>query len=136
MQDKPEPVVLVVDDEACVRSLTAEILEDAGFRAVQACDADEALRLLRQRCDIEVVLTDIEMPGSLDGLALALRIRECWPGIGLVLTSGGRPISQKTLPREGLFMPKPYSGATLVRRIRDLTGCAMATQGRPRAVSL
>lgn len=131
MKDPEKPVVLIVEDEACVRSLSAEILEDAGFCAVEASNADEALRILRQRCDIRVVFTDVEMPGSLDGLALAWRIREAWPRIGLVLTSGGWPLSKKAMPREGFFMQKPYSGAALVRRIRDVTSGLMGGAPRP-----
>jgi CheY-like chemotaxis protein len=113
------PLVLVVDDDPCVRAVGADILADAGFAVLEACDAAEALVVLAAHPDISVVFSDVEMPGALDGLALASRASELRPGIGIVLTSGGHPIDATKLPCDGLFVRKPYAGAVLLRRIAD-----------------
>ena len=113
--------MLVVEDDPLVRLTDVDILEDAGYEVLEAHDAEEALTILGHRSDVGVVLTDIQMSGSLDGLALAWRIRERLPWIGLVLTSGGRSIVQSSMPREGRFVQKPYAAATLVRRIAEVS---------------
>jgi CheY-like chemotaxis protein len=116
---KPRCLVLIVEDEFFVRMMGAGLLEEAGFDVLQAGDGDEALRLLESRPDVRVVFSDIEMPGSLDGLGLARCICERWPRIGIVLTSGHR-LRAETIPDEGRFLPKPYDGATLVRHIEEI----------------
>lgn len=129
------PLVLVVDDDPRVRELGADILEDAGFQVLQAADADEALKVLSAHPDISVVFSDVEMPGRLDGLALAYRVSELCPGIGIVLASGGRVIDPSKLPREGIFVRKPYSAPALLRRIAEaMNGHDCATTA-PRAVT-
>ena len=75
------PVILVVEDEFLVRISTVEMIEDAGFRVLQAADADEAIEILQVRPDIRVIFTDIHMPGSMDGLRLAHAVRARWPPI-------------------------------------------------------
>lgn len=117
---KRDFVVLVVEDEPFVRMLGADALEDAGFGVLEACNADEALRLLGARSDVRIVFTDIEMPGSVDGLALAWRIHERWPRIGVVLTSGRCFIDPASMPHGDLFMPKPYAAWALVRQIETI----------------
>lgn len=112
-------LVLVVDDDPCVRAAGADILADAGFAVLEACDADEALAVLAAYPGISVIFSDVEMPGALDGLALASRARELHPGIGIVLTSGGHAFDRTNLPSDGLFVRKPYAGPALLRRIAD-----------------
>jgi CheY-like chemotaxis protein len=129
------PLVLVVDDDPCVRAVGADILADAGFAVLEACDADEALRLLAAHPDISVVFSDVEMPGALDGLALASRATELRPGIGIVLTSGGRALERCELPCESHFVRKPYAGAVLLRRIADAMGRLDLDPGERRALS-
>jgi CheY-like chemotaxis protein len=129
------PLVLVVDDDASVRAVGADILADAGFAVLEACNADEALRILAAHPDINVVFSDVEMPGALDGLALASRVSELCPGIGIVLTSGGREIDRLSLPRDGVFVRKPYAGAVLLRRIADAMGKLDLDPGERRALS-
>ena len=85
---EPKPVVLIVEDEFLVRVFAVDIAEEAGFSAVEAADADEAIRVLQNRPDIRVVLADIDLPGHLDGLELAQAIRHRWPPIQVVVTSG------------------------------------------------
>jgi CheY-like chemotaxis protein len=82
------PVVLVVEDEFLVRMAAIGMVEEAGFEAVEAADADEAIAILEARPDIHVVFTDIRMPGSMDGLKLATYVRGKWPPIKIVATSG------------------------------------------------
>lgn len=129
------PLVLVVDDDPCVRAVGADILEDAGFAVVQACDADQALAILAAYPDISVVFSDVEMPGALDGLALASRASELRPGIGIVLTSGRQSIDRALLPCDGLFVRKPYAGAALLRRIADAMQKPDFAPGDRRALS-
>jgi CheY-like chemotaxis protein len=112
-------VVLVVEDEPFVRLFGVDLLEEAGFDVLQAGNADEALRLLETHPEVRVVFSDIQMPGSLDGLGLARRICQRWPRIGIVLTSGHR-VRAEMIPREGRFLPKPYDGKALVREIEEI----------------
>jgi two-component system, response regulator PdtaR len=81
-------VVLVVEDETLIRVNAMEMVEEAGFEAIAASDADEAIRVLESRHDIRAVFTDVHMPGSMDGLGLARVIRDRWPAMALLLASG------------------------------------------------
>jgi DNA-binding NtrC family response regulator len=122
MQAKPaksRSVVLIVEDEVFVRLRGADLLAEAGFEVLEAGNADEALRILEATPEVRVVFSDVEMPGSLDGLGLARHICQHWPGIGIVLTSGHR-IRAETIPREGRFLAKPYDGQALVRHIEEI----------------
>jgi len=118
---KVKPVVLVVEDEFLLRMDSVEILED-GFEVIPAANADEAIAILSARSDIRLVFTDIQMPGSMDGLKLARFVRNRWPPIKIVATSGHVPAGADDLPTGSVFLPKPYSGAELVSTLRDLTG--------------
>jgi CheY-like chemotaxis protein len=100
--------VLVVEDEVFCRLHAVAVVEDAGYVAVEAINADEALTILEARKDIRIVFTDIDMPGSMDGLKLAHAIRKRWPPIELILTSGHFNISDDDVPERGRFFPKPY----------------------------
>ena len=119
---KVKPVVLVVEDEFLLRMDSVEILEDEGFEVIPAANADEAIAVLSARSDIHLVFTDIQMPGSMDGLKLARFVRNRWPPIKIVATSGHVPAGADDLPTGSVFLPKPYSGAELVSTLRDLTG--------------
>jgi len=119
---KVKPVVLVVEDEFLLRMDSVEILEDEGFEVIPAANADEAIAILSARSDIRLVFTDIQMPGSMDGLKLARFVRNRWPPIKIVATSGHVPAGADDLPTGSVFLPKPYSGAELVSTLRDLTG--------------
>ena len=83
-----KPVVLVVDDEVLVRTVAVDMVEQAGFEVIEASNADEAIRILESRQDIRAVFTDIQMPGSMDGLRLAQSVRDRWPPVALIVTSG------------------------------------------------
>ena len=98
--------VLVVDDEALVRLNAVDIVEAAGFEAVSASNADEAVHVLELRDDIRVVFTDVQMPGSMDGLGLIRLIQDRWPAVTTFATSGRMTITD--LPDGVWFFPKPY----------------------------
>jgi two-component system, response regulator PdtaR len=118
------PVVLIVEDEFLLRMNTAEMVGDAGFDVVEAGDADEAIAILEARPDIHVVFTDIQMPGSMDGLKLARFVRGRWPPIKIVATSGFVNVGKDDLPEGGRFVPKPYRPEQIVAALRELTAAA------------
>jgi CheY-like chemotaxis protein len=101
-------IVLVVEDDAIQRYIAVTMVEDAGFEAIEAQNADEAVRILESRKDIRIVFTDINMPGSMDGMKLAACIRDRWPPVEIILTSAEFAEKDVTLPARGLFFPKPY----------------------------
>jgi two-component system, response regulator PdtaR len=94
------------------------LVEDAGYIAVEASDADEAITILEARKDIRIVFTDIDMPGSMDGLKLAHAIRERWPPIELILTSGHFDIRNDEIPERGRFFPKPYRDQEIISALQ------------------
>jgi CheY-like chemotaxis protein len=114
-------VVLVVEDDFLIRICAVEMIE-AEFDVVEAASADEAIKILEARLDITVVFTDIQMPGSMDGLKLAAAIRGRWPPIKIVATSGIVDVRKVDLPEGGRFLPKPYSSAEIIGALRELTG--------------
>jgi CheY-like chemotaxis protein len=116
-----KPVVLIVEDEFLVRMHAAEMIEEGGFEVVEASNADEAVAILEARLDVAVVFTDIQMPGSMDGLKLAIAVRDRWPPIHIVATSGLVDVRTEDLPEGGRFLPKPYSPAQIIGTLRELT---------------
>jgi CheY-like chemotaxis protein len=115
-----KPVVLVVEDESLIRICALEMVEAAGFQAVPAADADEAIRILESRNDIRAVFTDIQMPGSMDGLRLARVVRNRWPPVALIVTSGHPSETGPDLPSGGRFLSKPYELSHVQTVLRDL----------------
>ena len=105
----PRPIVMVVEDESLIRLDAMMMLEDAGFDVVDACDAEDALALLKASVDIAGLFTDVNMPGRLDGIELAHRAREIHPRIRIVVTSGARKVDAASLPSGSHFLPKPYA---------------------------
>ena len=116
--------MLIVEDEFLLRIDAVEMVKAAGFEVVEAANADEAIEILESRRDITVVFTDIQMPGSMDGLKLARAVRGRWPPIKIVATSGHARVSQTDLPEGGRFLPKPYSPVDVADVLRALTGGA------------
>ncbi len=115
------PVVLIVEDEFLLRMDAVDMIAGAGFEVVEAANADQAIEILESRRDIAVVFTDIQMPGSMDGLKLARAIRGRWPPIKIVATSGYANIGEPDLPAGGRFLSKPYSPLQVTGVLRDLT---------------
>jgi CheY-like chemotaxis protein len=114
------PLVLVVEDEPLLRLHAVTLLEDAGYDTLQAGSAEEAIELLETPANIRAVFTDIDLPGDMDGLRLAKAIRERWPPVELILTSGHIQVEQGQLPERGHFLPKPYNSRELTRVLEGL----------------
>jgi CheY-like chemotaxis protein len=114
-------VILIVEDDVLIRMDAAQMIAGGEFDVIEAADADEAIAILETRLDVTVVFTDIQMPGSMDGLKLAAAIRDRWPPIKIIATSGRVTIDRDDLPDGGRFLPKPYSPAQILKTLRELT---------------
>jgi CheY-like chemotaxis protein len=112
------PAVLIVEDEPLVRIGAVNLIEDAGFEVIEAANADEAIGILECRSDVRVVFTDIHMPGSMDGLKLAHAVRNRWPPIRIIVTSGRELIAEQVLPEGGRFFAKPYNPIEILDALR------------------
>jgi CheY-like chemotaxis protein len=121
---KARPVILVVEDDTLLRMHAAEMIEEAGFEVLEAPNADEAIKLLEARMDIAVVFTDIDMPGSMNGLKLAHAVANRWPPIRIVATSGHFQMRDGDLPEGGLFIAKPYLSQQILSTLRKLAEAA------------
>jgi CheY-like chemotaxis protein len=99
--------VLVVDDEALVRFELADLLKEHGFAVIEAQDADEAIAVMEADARVRLVITDIDMPGAMDGFRLLRFIRERWPPTALFVLSGRSHVSQEALPAETIVFSKP-----------------------------
>jgi two-component system, response regulator PdtaR len=119
---KTLPVVLVVEDEPLLRMLAVEAVEAAGFVAIEARHADEAIAVLESRSDISLLFTDIDMPGSMDGLKLAHEVRGRWPPIKILVVSGKVRLQPSELPSSSRFVGKPCRAAAMVEELRSLAG--------------
>lgn len=114
------PTVLVVEDEWIIRDAIVEELKDEGFTVIEAINADEAIAILEARKDIHLVFTDVNMPGSMDGVEMAAAVRDRWPPVHIVITSGKpRP---SVIPSNSIFIPKPYTGRSVVSVMRAFEG--------------
>ena len=116
------PIVLIVDDEILTQTAAKEIVEAAGFVAIGVSNADEAVRVLEARRDVRAVFTDVQMPGSMDGLGLARLVKSRWPGVALLVTSGRLHLHERDLPEGGKFVPKPYTASRIEATLRALLG--------------
>lgn len=116
----PRPVVLLVEDELFVRIATADALMDAGFEVVETAHAKAALEVLRCRPDIRILFTDVQMPGSMNGLELASLVRREWPHIAVVITSGHLRPETGHLPEKVVFIAKPYGEQAPAKAIQSL----------------
>jgi CheY-like chemotaxis protein len=115
------PLVLVVEDELLVRMTAVDELEETGFQVLEATNADEALKILEAHSDeVQVLFTDVHMPGSMDGMELAEEVHRRWPHILLLISSGRAQPDPDEIPDHGRFLPKPYYGATLVHSIAGM----------------
>ena len=119
---KAKDLVLVVEDEALIRMSSADVIRDLGFEVIEAVDADHAISLLESVPGVTVVFTDIQMPGSMDGLLLAAVVRDRWPPIALLVTSGKMRPASSDMPTGARFISKPYSPFELKGQLQSLTG--------------
>lgn len=113
-------VVLVVEDEGLIRTSAVDMVEQAGFEAIEASDASEAIGILESRNDIRAMFTDVQMPGSMDGLKLAQVVRSRWPPVALIVTSGRTRLLETDLPSGGHFLGKPYQSFELEAALRQV----------------
>ena len=103
-----------------VRLHIADIVEGAGFTAVEAFNADEAIDVLTSRSDIRVVITDVNMPGAMDGLKLAHAVRDRWPPVEIIVMSGKSRPNDDDLPARGMFFSKPVDEGLLRQALRNI----------------
>ena len=113
-------VILVVEDSPLIRMGVVELVAAAGFQALEASDADEAIRILEGRPDIHLVFTDVGMPGSMDGIKLTHYIRGRWPPVKLIVTSGKMIVGETHLPLGARFFPKPYDETAIVEAMMGI----------------
>jgi CheY-like chemotaxis protein len=112
--------VLIVEDEPLIMMVALETISQAGFEVIEAVNADEAIRVLESRNDIRIIFTDINMPGSMDGLKLAHAVRGRWPPIKIIATSAYGYKTVDELPTGSLFIAKPYAAQALVRALSSV----------------
>jgi CheY-like chemotaxis protein len=115
----PSATVLVVEDDMLVRSLAATYLREAGFEVIEATSADEAIRVLQAEIHVDIVFSDVNMPGSMDGFGLAEWVRRERPRLQVILASGAAGTTEK-VAAHGAILAKPYDHAALERYIRAL----------------
>jgi DNA-binding response OmpR family regulator len=116
--DQEAPTVLVVEDEVLIRMSLAAALRDEGFTVIEACDADEALVALATT-PVDLLLTDVRMEGSMDGLDLATRVRSTQPNLKIVVVSG-HLAADETQGVADAFVPKPYLAETVAARVKAI----------------
>ena len=130
------PSVLIVEDEALVRALGVGLFADAGFRPIEAADSDEALEILGTNAEVQLLFTDVNLPGPIDGLALARQVRDRWPHIGIIFVSGRSAPQLHELPADCRFHRKPYDWDLVVRHARELTAAKRSPSSPQPAASL
>ena len=121
-------VVLVVEDSAIIRMGAIDLVISSGYEALEACDADEAIQILERRNDIDLVFTDVQMPGTMDGIKLSHYIRDRWPPVILIVASGAAILEESSLPSGSRFFPKPYDDRTITEVMADLLLCSDTRQ--------
>jgi CheY-like chemotaxis protein len=112
--------ILVVEDEALLLFSISDDLQDAGYEVLTATNADEAIALLTKHPEIQLIFTDIDMPGSMDGLKLSAMVHDRWPPVRIILTSGKQRPAAHLLPSDTPFLPKPYTTAGVVATMRAM----------------
>ena len=116
----PVSTVLVVEDDEILRMCAANVVADAGFMALEAANADEAVTILESRSDIALLFTDIQMPGSMDGLGLARTAHDRWPAIKIILVSGRVELSERDRPANSRFFQKPFAMKQMIEGLQDM----------------
>jgi CheY-like chemotaxis protein len=111
--------VLVVEDELLITLWVEEALRDAGYEVASATNADEAIRVLEADRTITLVFTDVDMPGTMDGLKLAAAVRDRWPPTHIVIASGKQNPIASEMPPRSVFLPKPYLPEDMLRAINE-----------------
>ncbi len=112
---------MLVEDEALIRLVASDTLADAGYRTIEACSADEAMTLLEAKPSAVSIITDVRMPGSLDGFGLARLVASRWPEMGIIIVSGHAVPGEGDMPKHALFLRKPYQPSALISALRTVT---------------
>lgn len=112
--------VLVVEDELLIRMDISYQLQNLGFTVLEAGNATEAVAMLASNEDIQMMFTDVDMPGAMDGLMLAALVRDRWPPVKIIVTSGHRRVALHDLPEGSRFFPKPYSGRAVAAAMNEM----------------
>ena len=130
------PSVLIVEDEALVRALGVGLFADAGFRPIEAADSDEALEILGANAEVQLLFTDVNLPGPIDGLALARLVCDRWPHIGIIFVSGGSAPQLHEFSAGCRFHRKPCDWDLVVSHARELTAAKRSPSSTRPAASL
>lgn len=115
-----KPVILVVEDEPLVRLFASEMIEDAGFEVLQAANSTMAIATLEGRLDVRVVFTDVDMPGGVSGIKLAVCIQTRWPTVQIIVTSGRPWPADEPVPARVVFFSKPYRQDQVIDTLRGM----------------
>lgn len=115
-----KPMVLVVEDEPLLRMNTVDMVEQAGFPTLEAANAKQAIQLLEDRSDIRIILSDIDMPPGMNGMALVAMVRRRWPPVSIILVSGHVALAEVDMPEGGKFFSKPFQPAELVAALERM----------------
>ncbi|MGO8074686.1 response regulator [Rhizobium leguminosarum] len=121
-------VVLVVEDSTLIRMSAFDLVFSAGYEALEACDADEAIRILEARNDIDLVFTDVQMPGTMDGIKLSHYIRDRWPPVRLIVASGAAILEESDLPTGSRAFSKPYDNHAITDAMAHLLSIGNTTE--------
>jgi CheY-like chemotaxis protein len=125
LDHSPVPaVVLVVEDDMLLRMRAVDMVQDAGYTSVEAVDADQAVAILESRSDIALLFTDIQMPGSMDGLKLAHAVHDRWPPIKIILVSGQLKLASIDIPANSRFFGKPLVAEVMIAQMQSMIGHA------------
>lgn len=116
------PKVLVVEDEALLRTDLAWSLSEVGFDVIEVGNADDAIAVLTATPEIRVMITDVEMAGSMDGVKLARLVRDRWPPVHIFVVSGYHRAPELDLPSQSRFIAKPYDMRRVINAIREVLG--------------
>ncbi len=116
------PVVLIVEDEIFLRIAAIDMIQRAGFTAIDATDATAAVKLLDSHLGINVIFTDVEMPHGVNGLELAALVKDRWPAIHIIITSGKAEIRREPRPDDSVFFDKPYDETHVIAEMRRMLG--------------
>ncbi|WP_186766700.1 response regulator [Puniceibacterium confluentis] len=117
---KKRPAVLIVEDEPLLRMDAVDMIGDAGFRTYEAGTAAAAITIMETHSDIGILFTDIDMPGSMDGLQLAAHVHQGWPQVAIVIASGVVEIEKVGMPEGAMFFSKPYASSQVTRTLQDI----------------
>lgn len=114
-----KPIAIIVDDEPLILMDTADIIADAGYSIVEATTAEQAYEFLKQHSSVELLFTDVQTPGTIDGFELARAVAEQWPEICVVVVSGAAIPADGELPANADFISKPFSAEAVLEILRE-----------------